>query len=340
MEHQKCGSWTFSLAALGLGTLLSLTLSWGRESLAAGKNEVGAPWIWLCDREDGRVIGLDFDGFESRSWRVAWPLEVAPAADGALWVLAATSPGPESGRRLVRIDARGERQLDLFLEGACGLETGPGESARLLVGELSRRFLVEVSSSGVQEMLSPASGAFRWLERGDSVLLAAPGHLWLAGTAISEEANWGLSLGPGESLLSVVSSSNGWFVLSTSGVQHVLRSLDWDLSLLWKRTGPNLAPGSPAGSFLMTGGSGEPASAVRLITRRGEERRFDELGELIRSFDWNCGPIIDGVQDSLGVTWLATYGACLRMGPGGWAIPGQGGFHTIVDLEVSPVDSL
>ena len=82
-----------------------------------GPSAAGAPQVWVADRDASLLRGLDDDLIDGRSHVVGWPLAVATAADGGLWVARSGNATNAFGARLLELSELGTELGELWLEG-------------------------------------------------------------------------------------------------------------------------------------------------------------------------------------------------------------------------------
>jgi hypothetical protein len=315
----------------GVGALAALSVAWLAAWPQAALAEPGRPRVWLCDRDGGRVVGLDGDGLVANRRHVPWPLEAAATGLGDLWVLAAVRPGPSGARRLLCLRTDGEAIVELSFEWARGLRCDSAGAAILLAGEASGRELVRVEASGRRSTLMSAVGASHWLElRGGVLLVGGEGltvhALGMPARPVTNSRSWPA----GERCLEVATAPAGAWILTQEHGLRRLRRVGSDLNPLdyheWR---VSLADSLEARLVA------QPLRAeVDVLAASGELRTF-AVGGSQRERRWlPVGPIVAGAAGPAGELWYVTTGACLRLDPRGRPLPGQGGFERLVDVSI------
>lgn len=317
-----------ALAALGLGVCGALLLAWALRLAAGGQTPPGPPVVWLCDRDAGRVWGLDVDGFLSREVRIARPLALVTAPGGDRLVLQALRQGSAAPCRLSRWTSAGECNEGLRLAEAHGLVVDGEGIAYTLAGAPERPELLGWTASGEVLPLGELPGALD--------LRAGPGGVWAVGQgeawrvvplpsdergAASPVVGW-----PDEQLLAVEFDAHGsWWLTEAQGSRR-LRRLDTDL-------GGRLELDAPERAFMLVPlGSG----GAWCLSTDGTWRRVGATGLL--------GPVGSGLQrpvraacpDGEGGFWAVSPGAAQRVDRTGRLRLAQGGFDVLVDVAPEP----
>ncbi len=288
----------------------------------------GGAVFWACDRDAGRLVGLDQDLFETTSLQARAPLFVEACRAGGVWFSDAIEATPLSVQRLQRLSAQGEvvfgvdvgPLLDLAtIDGgdAVAIELAPWGAARVLQVTQAGEFLdlfshpqaVCVAGKGARIALGTSDGSLVLLEAG------VRGQ-----SALSEVALQG-------SLVDIAPSDDGWWVLDASGGvsgSRLLR-LDERLQTLWQ-------------VFTST-------AALSLVCDRARERvwladtsqsslrRFGPSGLLeLALVELPASGLDRGSALRDGGVLLVAPGALLRFNADGQSVPGQGGFDFLVDV--------
>ena len=305
------------MAGTGIGALLALGSVWLREKSGPSLVDRGQVCAWLCDRDGDRILGLDEDAFEVRRYNLAEPLELAPVAGGAVWVLSARGPGAGGGRSLALLDEGGACLLELPLDVALQPRAGPDRSVELLVGQLSGRSHVRVSSGGEIECLAEVPGAIAWCTGPAGTLYLGPGE-------VRSLLPGGLTVRRilGGTLLGAARTPDGWTLLRKLGDALLLEGLSSRLVTRWKRDISGAALEELARRPLVPGVNG----GVWVIHRGGKLVYFDETGRTGAAQFLSQSPVVAAVSNCQGDLWPITLGGCLRLDCSGVAQPGQGGY--------------
>lgn len=313
------------LAALGLGACGALLFAWALRIAAGEPVAPGSVAVWVCDRDAGRVWGLDGAGFLAREERLAFPLELAPAPGGARYLLQALRPGPDGPCRLLRLGVTGGSTGELELESARGLVVDREGTAFALVGGPERPRLIGWTAGG--ELLSLGE----W--PGGRTLRLGSARLWVLGereawpiarTPSEAQSTLASSVGwPAERLLDAVFDVGGsWWL--TEGAQRLhLRRLGAASAVILELEAPERT------ARLVPDGKG----GVWCLGHDGSWRRIDAEGRRGALRIGLQRPQRSACTDGAGGFWAVSPGAVQRVDGTGRLRLAQGGFDVLVDVD-------
>lgn len=307
----------------------AMGLSWDALS-KAGPGSAGPLEWWAADRDAGQLLALDRNLQVLRRHPLEAPLELAARSDRRVWVVCAGAAGTLAPQtlRCLRHDATVDLQLSvpplLDLDVLDGLDA--------LVIELSgaQRRAARIDLQGSNTTLQIAPDLFCVTGRDGEVLVGTDtGRLELFGVGASAptatRAFGGViaDLAPGP-------RARTWWVLDAHGGpnSHRVALLDETLGSVWERpaglTALHLAPVPHAERVWIA----DPNSNLA--------RRFGPGGNLeIGAATLSMSGADRGVARPDGSVIFATPGALSVLSADGLPLPGQGGFHFLVDVEAA-----
>jgi hypothetical protein len=322
-DHTARRSIEASLTAAGLGVLVASLVAF----VLAEPPPVppGAPRVWVADRDAGALYGLDADLYLARRLLVDWPLAVAAASEGRLWVLRADAGSASARRRLDLLDAAGVILVDLPIERAVDFDVLiEGERALVLESraEHAPRLLCVDAHGRASSTFEHADTSAVVAERSAAVVGSSAGDVWridIATGAVVATAHPGgrvvdLARGP---------TPGSVWMLDADGAGRVVLLAE-DLSVRWSAATPHaavvLAP--VAGEERVWFASPDESCVVRLGPGGVVEvDRCDlPLPGLGQALAWRDGVLVCAV------------GALLHLDSCGGLRPGQGGFEFVVDV--------
>ncbi|MBM3989709.1 MAG: hypothetical protein FJ298_01745 [Planctomycetes bacterium] len=309
----------------------------GLTSKGSSAAERGAIAGWVLDRDGNALAGLDADRLLVRRFVVPAPVELAAASDGDLWVVSANPASPLGPTRLLLVDDEsGGVTREWALSTVLDLETVHGVELSGPVGD--EALVVELDSGGERRVSRVArSGGCVTVERSSDAFCAAAA--WGCTLVGSERGELRLFGPDGQRLArrafgGVISDvapgpqQGQWWVLDVaSGAGGArLALLGRDLASRWQ---------VPAGVAALTLAPVEGAERVWLCDEAGAfARRFGPGGVLeLAHVDLAHGGASRASAGDDGSLWLAAPGALLCLDGSGAAIPGQGGWEFLVDVE-------
>ena len=307
---------------IGAGALAALLWAWLAAGIEGRARAPGAPHLWAVDRDAGEVLALDQDAWVVRRWGVPWPLEVAVATDGAVWVLASRGPGPLAARRLLRFDDSGRQIYGREFDHAEALHAIPGGSIGLLIGTGAARELIDLDASGEETRRSPAAHAQNCWARGSDRLLGGGGRLWRASTGTE------LDLGGGTHVAVATRSTGWWVVVRRPEGLHCLH-FDESLALEGSVSLHRLAPDRALRGEALRAG----ADAFWVVPRAGAPWHVYPSGAAHSRSAWQPIAVTAAIEAPAGGLWLASPGALVRLDARGSPGPGQGGFAHLQDIS-------
>lgn len=315
--------------ALGAGAVLCALLLLLPAALQLSARSRAPVRVWAADRDAHRVVGLDGDLIAVRELQLAWPVAVAPRADGGLWVLRSGNATASFGMRLSSLAADGVEESETWIEA--------GETLALLDGRDALVVEHGTGPNGVDRVLRVApDGAARVLldephlnglctSRGTVVAGTTDGRLVRyeadGSRKLLAKALWTASFGA----LAEGGPPGAFFALDTSA-QHRLEFVGDDLARRW-----SVVLGFDARHIGVVPGE----ERVWVADVNGSRvRRYGPGGVLEREHVLPAHALDHPVAFADGVLVTAP-GAILRIDSAGQPRPGQGGFAWLSDLALA-----
>jgi hypothetical protein len=316
-----CWGWT------GIGVLAALCVAIGVGATRRAQLAPPGPVrVWAADRDGCELYALDADLILAQRTALGWPLELARARDGGLYVLRAVGGSAGTGQRLARIDARGVLTGETDVGTCLDLDTFDGRMALLVEqpGERgSARRALRIAPEGASGVLAQ-SPALRCIAGSRFSVLVGTDDGWVdrlpieGGRPLASVRLSGaiLDLAPGPEAGSV-------FALAGDGTRLCL--LGPDLALRWDVALPIVARHLGAAPDAERVWLGDTRSARVLRYGPGGALEIDRDGLPLAGLD-RALPWIDGGA------LLCAPGAILHLDSRGHLAPGQGGFNFLVGL--------
>jgi hypothetical protein len=310
--------------AFGAGTAGAVALWMAGAVSGEERPGPGEPRLWIADRGEGRLVGLDRDLFVSRCADLTRPVALAAGPDGELWCVVNRGNGPCGPHGLILA----RTGLEVPLAGRpLGLAAADGRALVLVEGARH----AEVRALGTD-------GASRLVGRvRGGICIAASGDRTLVGTRrgglilLDRRGGRRARLGSGDvRAVAAGPRSTWWALVGKEGTRLV--HLSEDLGVRWVApTGleeATLAAAAGADSAWVVGG------------RKPRALRFGPDGRLER----DIGPLpmaglVAGPVTGDGGLWLLAPGAVLRVDGAGRLHRGQGGFGFLVGAVVVECNS-
>lgn len=299
-----------------LGSLLSGSLLGGR--LPAP----GPIAAWAADRGGDRVYGLDDGWIVVRAIDVGSPLRVQSAGAHGVWIVRARAAHAQAAQCLALWSDEGTQLLELEIGRCIDLAaTQGGDALCVEQGRDGPDRAWSIAHDGVRRMLLEASGLTSIASLGTSIAIGtASGELVrieidgstrscaLVGFSVAD-----IAAGPEPDSVWVLDSRRRVVLVDARD------QVSWSADAGFEASALTPIPGEER---VWVAANDEPRA-----------RRFGRGGEL----ELDCsGFAATGVESALGLAdggvLLALPGAILLRDRGGRPAPGQGGFHTLVDL--------
>ncbi len=312
-----------SLVLLGIGAALAVLSSlvrgdWLEREIAPA----GDVAVWAADRGAGAVYGLDENGIVARVLRVESPLRLASAGDVGVWIVRSREAHARAGHDLVLARASGGTELAIEIDRCADLAaTARGDALCIEIDAAGCARATRTARDGAREVLAeddsftaiagiPSAVAIG-TSRGELLRIDAGGARSCALVARSIVA-----LAPGPRA--------NWVWVLDGGREVVL--VDARDAVVWRApTGLDARQLAPVAGeeWVWVCDAREPRA--RRIARAAED--VLECGDLGASAP-------ESIVGGRGRGILAAFSGAIVCRDGrGRVAPGQGGFHTLVDLE-------
>ncbi len=147
-----------SLVLFGVGAALAALGSLVSGSLLEGRLQSPGPvTVWAADRGASRVYGLDANCIVARAIDVSSPLRVASAGARGVWIVRARDAHARSAHDLVLASDEGRVELELEIEQCIDLSsTRAGDALCVTRDDVGRRRAWRISHDGDREALGEA----------------------------------------------------------------------------------------------------------------------------------------------------------------------------------------
>jgi hypothetical protein len=308
----------------GAGAAACVFVSLAGGTLLAGRSSPPGPVaIWVADRGASRVYGLDANNIVARTIQVGSPLRVVSAGERGVWILRAREARARAEHDLVLATGEGRITFELELDRCLDLSAARSGDALCLTRDAAgARSAGRISLEGQRTVLAQR-GDFTAIaglsasiaigtERGELLRFDGDGDL----CSCSVVARSVVDLAPGPHADSV------WVLDSGNEV----RLIDAHDRVVWRSsTGFDARKLAPIPS----------SEDVWLIARDGPcARRFGRASGPLDCSDFGAIPAECALGLPDGGVLLALPGAIVNRDERGRPLPGQGGFHTLVDLAL------
>ena len=314
---------------LGLACGLILTAAYCESGRGSEREPTpGAAKVRVADRDGDALVLLDAALIEVGRVALRRPVRLERAPRGNLWAALAVEDSPLGAHELVLLDGAG-RVLARRSGGAL-LDLDGGERALVVEAEDGGATAARwVDAAGADEDLACVTDlvAAAVLEK-DVLLARGTGELMLLREGIAGAHERIAQVPLGAALLDVAPAPGGWWILARDPhtQESVLARLDAALGHLW-----SVPTGSAARRILAAAGQ---ERAWLSDPERGRALRFGRGGVLEVRVQLALAGALAGEALEDGGVLLAAPGALLRLDRLGAALPGQGGFAYLSDVEL------
>ncbi len=308
-------------AAAVLGSLVSGSLLEGRVQ------EPGPVTVWAADRGASRVYGLDADCIVARAIDIGSPLRVVSAGERGVWIVRARAAHARSAHELVLATEVGRVKLEFELEiGRCLdlAATRDGDALCVTQDEAGERCAWRISRDGDREALVEADDLTSIAGLSGSIAIGTKdGELLRFRTGGSERSCALIA----RSIVDLATGPHADSVWVLDSEREVLLVDAYD-EVVWRSaTGfdaRTLAPIPGAELVWVTEIHAPRARRLgRIDGRSADDLECSDFGTTAAE----CAVGLPG-----GGVLFALPGALVHRDERGRPSPGQGGFHTLVDL--------